>query len=204
MKEEQKEFKKQLVWFDEYEYGKAHNEAFWKVKYIQDALEYCGEHINVDNIDKKAFMNSGFVSEFLRVIKKENAGKIGLDISASKLANLLDISVAPLLELQSKYDEIKRNVKLVGGIYKEYLDKESFKLYAETEPESVKKFGGKYLVRAGEFKSMQGKWDFTRNVIIEFPTYEKALEWYNSDIYKPLKELRQKGSQGNIIIIKGV
>ena len=35
-------------------------------------------------------------------------------------------------------------------------DKESFKLYAKTVPESVKKFGGKYLVRAGEFKSMQG------------------------------------------------
>ena len=82
-------------------------------------------------------------------------------------------------------------------------DKESFKLYAESVPELVKKFGGKYLVRAGEFKSMQGKWDFTRNVIIEFPTYEKALEWYNSDLYKPLKELRQKGSRGNIIIIKG-
>ena len=59
-------------------------------------------------------------------------------------------------------------------------------------------------VRAGEFKSMQGKWDFTRNVIIQFPTYEKALEWYNSDLYKPLKELRQKGSEGNIIIIKGI
>ena len=43
---------------------------------------------------------------------------------------------------------------------------------------------------------MQGKWDFTRNVIIEFPTYDKALEWYNSDLYKPLKELRQKGSEG--------
>ena len=83
-------------------------------------------------------------------------------------------------------------------------DKESFKLYAKTVPESVKKIGGKYLVRAGEFKSMQGKWDFTRNVIIEFPTYEKALEWYNSDLYKPLKELRQKGSEGNIIIIKGI
>ena len=83
-------------------------------------------------------------------------------------------------------------------------DKENFKLYAVTVPETVKKFGGKYLVIAGEFKSMQGKWDFTRNVIIEFPTYEKALEWYNSDLYRPLKELRQKGSEGNIIIIKGV
>ena len=83
-------------------------------------------------------------------------------------------------------------------------DKESFKLYAETVPESVKKFGGKYLVRAGEFKSMQGKWDFTRNVIIEFPTYEKALEWYNSDELKPVKQMRLDNSTSNSIIIKGV
>ena len=83
-------------------------------------------------------------------------------------------------------------------------DKENFKLYAETVPESVKKFGGKYLVRAGEFKSMQGKWDFTRNVIIEFPTYEKALEWYNSEEYKPIKQIRLDNSEGTNIIIKGV
>ena len=83
-------------------------------------------------------------------------------------------------------------------------DKESFKLYAETVPESVKKFGGKYLVRAGEFKSMQGKWDFTRNVIIEFPTYEKALEWYNSDEYKPIKQIRLDNSEGTNIIVKGI
>ena len=83
-------------------------------------------------------------------------------------------------------------------------DKESFKLYAETVPESVKKFGGKYLVRAGEFKSMQGKWDFTRNVIIEFPTYEKALEWYDSKEYKPVKPIRLANSVANGIIIKGI
>ena len=82
--------------------------------------------------------------------------------------------------------------------------KESFKLYAETVPESVKKFGGKYLVRAGEFKSVQGKWDFTRNVIIEFPTYEKALEWYGSEEYKPVKPIRLANSVANGIIIKGV
>ena len=47
-------------------------------------------------------------------------------------------------------------------------------------------------------------WFLLNNVIIEFPTYEKALEWYNSDLYKPVKELRQKNSEGNLIIIKGV
>ena len=83
-------------------------------------------------------------------------------------------------------------------------NKEGFKVYAEQVPETIKKFGGKYIVRAGEYTSMECKWDYTRNVIIEFPTYEKALEWYNSDLYKPVKELRQKNSEGNIIIIKGV
>ena len=83
-------------------------------------------------------------------------------------------------------------------------NKEGFKVYAEQVPETIKHFGGKYIVRAGEYTYMEGKWDYTRNVIIEFPTYEKALEWYNSDLYKPVKELRQKNSEGNLIIIKGV
>ena len=83
-------------------------------------------------------------------------------------------------------------------------DKESFKLYAESVPESVKKFGGKFLVRAGEYKSMEGKWDFTRNVIIEFPTYEKALEWCGSEEYKPVKPIRLANSVANGIIIRGV
>ena len=83
-------------------------------------------------------------------------------------------------------------------------NKEDFKTYAELVPETVKQFGGKYIVRAGEYKSVHGKWDYSRNVIIEFPSYEKAQEWYNSDLYKPLKELREKSTEGNIIIIKGV
>ena len=83
-------------------------------------------------------------------------------------------------------------------------NKEGFKVYAEQVPETIKKFGGKYVVRAGEYTSMEGKWDYTRNVIIEFPTYEKALEWYNSEEYKPIKQIRLDNSVSNGIIIKGV
>ena len=79
--------------------------------------------------------------------------------------------------------------------YKEYIDK--------VKP-IVEKFGGEYLVRNGEYKVIDGEWKYPRTVIIKFPTYEKALEWYNSDLYKPVKELRQKNSEGNLIIIKGV
>ena len=81
--------------------------------------------------------------------------------------------------------------------------KDGFKDYANKVPETVKKYGGEYLVRAGEFKSLEGKWDFTRNVIIKFPSYERALEWYNSDEYNQIKNLRLENTESNIIIIKG-
>ena len=81
---------------------------------------------------------------------------------------------------------------------------ENYKEYVEKVTPLVKKFGGEFLVRAGEFQIFDGETKFPRIIILKFPTYEKALEWYNSDLYKPLKELRQKGSEGNIIIIKGI
>ena len=86
------------------------------------------------------------------------------------------------------------NLKSKDG-YKEYVDK---------VPKTIKSFGGEYLVRAGEFKSLEGKWDFTRNVIIKFPSYEKALKWYNSEEYNQIKNLRLENTEGNLIIIKGV
>ena len=44
----------------------------------------------------------------------------------------------------------------------------------------------------------------TRTVVIKFPTYERALEWYNSEEYKPIKPIRLANSEANGIIIKGV
>ena len=82
-------------------------------------------------------------------------------------------------------------------------NKEVYKEYVDKVPDIIKNFGGKYLVKAGEFKSIEGKWDFTRNVVIKFPSYEKALEWYNSDEYNQIKNLRLENAESNIIIIKG-
>ena len=68
----------------------------------------------------------------------------------------------------------------------------------------VEKFGGEYLVRAGEYKVIDGEWQYPRTVIIKFSSYEKALEWYNSEEYQPVKPIRLTNSVANGIIIKGV
>ena len=83
-------------------------------------------------------------------------------------------------------------------------DSEAYKEYVGKVVPTVKKFGGEYLVRAGEYKVREGEWENPRTVVIKFPNYEKALEWYDSEEYKPVKPIRLNNSIGNMIIIKGV
>ena len=81
---------------------------------------------------------------------------------------------------------------------------EEYKEYVEKVKPIAEKFDGEYIVRGGETKVLEGTWTYSRTVVIKFPSYEKALEWYNSDEYKPVKQIRLENSVGNGIIIKGV
>ena len=81
---------------------------------------------------------------------------------------------------------------------------ENYKEYVAKVSEVVKKFWGEYLVRNGEYQVVEGEDNFPRIVIIKFPTYEKALEWYHSDEYKLVKEIRLNNSEGSNIIVKGL
>ena len=79
-----------------------------------------------------------------------------------------------------------------------------YKEYVEKVRPIAEKFGGEYIVRGCESIVLEGTWAYPRTVVIKFPSYEKALEWYNSDEYKPIKQIRLENSIGNGIIIKGV
>ena len=50
---------------------------------------------------------------------------------------------------------------------------------------------------------MLGNWNYARTVVIKFPSYDKAMDWYNSEEYGPVRKIREDNSQGNIIIIEG-
>jgi|TARA_B100002003_G_C14082613_1_gene520803 uncharacterized protein (DUF1330 family) len=80
---------------------------------------------------------------------------------------------------------------------------ESYKNYIEKVTPLVKKFGGEYIVRSGKYKVVQGKWQYERNVIIKFPSYQNAVDFYESDEYDPVKKIRENNSYGNIILIEG-
>ena len=82
-------------------------------------------------------------------------------------------------------------------------NEDSYREYLEKVTPIVKKYNGEYIIRAGKFKTVLGNWDYKRNVVIKFPSYEIALEWYNSEEYLPVKKIREDNSKGNVIIIEG-
>ena len=81
---------------------------------------------------------------------------------------------------------------------------ENYKEYVEKVKSIVEKFDGEYLVRGGEMSVIEGDWPHKRNIVIKFPSREKAMEWYNSEEYKSVKKIRLDNSEGSNIIIKGV
>ena len=79
---------------------------------------------------------------------------------------------------------------------------EGYKAYAAANPAIFKKFGGRFVVRAGKFETPEGS-SRKRNVVIEFPTYQAALDCYNSPEYQANIKVRQPHSTADIIIIEG-
>jgi uncharacterized protein (DUF1330 family) len=67
----------------------------------------------------------------------------------------------------------------------------------------VEKFGGEYIVRGGTNQVVEGNWQYSRTIVLKFPSYEKALEWYNSEEYQPIKQIRLDNAVSNGIIIQG-
>ncbi|HVO80026.1 MAG TPA: DUF1330 domain-containing protein [Terriglobales bacterium] len=68
----------------------------------------------------------------------------------------------------------------------------------------VEKFGGRYLVAGGKAEVAEGTWCPTFPVVIQFPSFEQAQRWYNSEDYRELKALRLAASRGNAVFLEGL
>lgn len=81
-------------------------------------------------------------------------------------------------------------------------DLEAFKKYAESNAEALKKFGAKFLARAGAFTAVEGS-TRSRNTIVEFPSYQAALDCWNSPEYQSARSLRLDAATIDLIIVEG-
>src|ERR1041384_5003264 len=77
----------------------------------------------------------------------------------------------------------------------EVTDPAVFAEYRQQVPATVEKYGGKFLVRGGNFEVLEGNWKPTRVVVIEFPSMELAKRWCDSEEYRAPKAVRIKSSK---------
>ena len=81
-------------------------------------------------------------------------------------------------------------------------NEEGYKPYAAANPVIFRKFGGRFVVRAGKFEGVEGA-SRSRNVVIEFPSYEAALACYRSPEYQRNIAVRKPHSVADIVVIEG-
>lgn len=84
-------------------------------------------------------------------------------------------------------------------------DAETMGEYSKQVSATLEPFGGKFLVRGGQFEVMEGAWSAARVVVIEFPTLEHARRWYHSDAYQAIIQGRFDGARTDVLMfVEGV
>ena len=81
-------------------------------------------------------------------------------------------------------------------------DPERYKAYIAANAEPFRKHGARFLVRAGRFENPEGS-SRARNAVIEFPTYQAAVDCWHSPEYQRALALRQPVSTADLVIIEG-
>ena len=77
-------------------------------------------------------------------------------------------------------------------------DPVEYKKYTDQVPAIIAKFGGKVLARGGNYQIMEGPEKFTRYVVIEFPTMERAAACHRSPEYQAAAAYRRADGVGEV------
>ncbi|HEX6788046.1 MAG TPA: DUF1330 domain-containing protein [Gaiellaceae bacterium] len=83
-------------------------------------------------------------------------------------------------------------------------DPEQYEHYKAASPAAVANGGGRFVARGGELAVLEGDWQPSRLVILEFPDLETAKAWYVSENYQEAKKLRDGAARLNMVAVEGV
>jgi len=82
-------------------------------------------------------------------------------------------------------------------------DPATYEDYKKLTPATLAAYDGKFIVRGGAYETLEGDWQPNRMVLLEFPTVERAKEWWNSPEYSKAKAIRQRAADTKMIVLEG-
>ena len=75
--------------------------------------------------------------------------------------------------------------------------------YIKLTPGTIAPFGGRFIARGGRAEKLEGETGVNRIVILEFPNYDQAKAWYDSEGYRYAMAVRQSASTGSLMLVEG-
>lgn len=82
-------------------------------------------------------------------------------------------------------------------------DDQMYQKYIEEAGKVFRKYNGRYLAVDNDPLVLEGTWDYTRTVLIEFESKDDFDTWYHSDDYQEILAYRLKAAECDSILVKG-
>jgi uncharacterized protein (DUF1330 family) len=86
----------------------------------------------------------------------------------------------------------------------EVTDPVGYEEYKKRVPAIIAAHGGRYLARGGASEVLEGTWRPKRSAIIEFADLASLKAFWESPEYRPLRELRARSANSNLVVIEGL
>ncbi len=76
--------------------------------------------------------------------------------------------------------------------------------YVREVTSMVEAHGGRYLARTGRAEKLEGERPLPQVVLlVEWPSREAAMAFYDSEAYRPYKERRLAGARNELLLVAG-
>lgn len=92
-------------------------------------------------------------------------------------------------------------MKALAVIETNLIDPSWIEEYTEKVTPMLARIGGKYITRSSNIELLEGTEKPQFSVIVEFPSKEIALAFYDSEEYAPYKKSRLAGSSSKFLLV---
>ncbi|HLW36619.1 MAG TPA: DUF1330 domain-containing protein [Chthoniobacterales bacterium] len=83
------------------------------------------------------------------------------------------------------------------------IDRVAFAEYRKAVVPLIQKYGGKYVAVGDQIETLEGDWSPKRIVMIQFPSMERAKEWFSCEEYREPCKIRKRTAKTNMILVEG-
>ena len=83
-------------------------------------------------------------------------------------------------------------------------DPERIKAYGAKVGATIKAHGGRPVIAGGAIDVLEGDWNPSRLVMLEFADADTARAWYNSPEYQEILPIRLEAADDKLLIVEGV